>query len=147
MEDKEIELIIEDVIRLFFIPHFEALGMNATGNWKEQVEARGNSIWGQPYSEQLVEGTPSGTIVSIPKLIEWAMAKFGYDFEEAKRVAFAVRNKIYAEGTDYWPEGTDLLEFLESPQVRDYMISRIAPILIERQRQSMIEEINLAFRR
>lgn len=126
------ELIIETiqgVIDNFLKPKFISLGMNATGQWLNSLEARavnGNGeIWGMDYTYWLANGRKSGTAPPVSVLIPWVNAKFGIGGNEARGIAFSVAAKIKKEGTSYYPEGTDLLEVLNSPEVINYIYSKI----------------------
>jgi len=112
------EQILQDVIDLFLIPHFMQLGLDATGEWKENVKPLGNTIWGRDYTEQLVHGRAGGSFPPIAPLKKWAMAKFGASDKEALSIAFAVSNKIAKFGTNiYQKGGTDLIAILKSDKV------------------------------
>jgi len=135
------ELIIETmqgVIDNFLKPKFISLGMNATGKWLESLEARsvnGNGeIWGMDYTYWLVNGRKEGKSPPVSALIPWVNAKFGVGGNQAKSIAFAVATKIKNEGTRFYPEGTDLLEVLQSKDVSEYIYSKI--------KQGMTVEIN-----
>ena len=127
--DELIISTIQGVIDLFLKPKFISLGMNATGQWLNSLEARavnGNGeIWGMDYTYWLVNGRKGGTAPPIAPLITWVNAKFGIGGNEAKSIAFAVAAKIKKEGTNYYPEGTDLLEVLNSKEVLDYIYSQL----------------------
>ena len=143
----QIQKILEDVIKLFFIPKFESLGMNATGNWKDKVEAIDNQIWGQPYTKQLAEGRPPGSPVPITPLQEWAMAKFGLDPQEALGMAFAVSKNIEKKGTTWYQQGgTDLVEILETPQVIDYINREAAKVVTQLVSRTIKTEIQNIFK-
>lgn len=130
ISEQEVEKIMRDVIDLFLIPRFMSLGMNATGQWRDNLEARGNTIWGREYTESLVYGSPPKTVVAIEPLIKWAQAKFGYSGNRAISVAFAVKKKIYREGTEYYKEGgTTLLEVLNEKKTLDYVTNEAAKII------------------
>lgn len=126
------ELILETmngVINIFLIPKFLSLGMDATHKWLNSLEARVNNgngeIWGIDYTYWLVNGRKGGTAPPISALLPWVTAKFGIGGNEAKGIAFAVANKIKAEGTNYYPEGTDLLEVLNSPECKTYVTEQL----------------------
>lgn len=127
--DEEIIRVMQGVIDLFLIPKFLSLGMDATHNWINSLEAKavnGNGeIWGQDYTYWLVNGRKGGTAPPISALLPWVTAKFGIGGNEAKGIAFAVATKIKNEGTNYYPEGTDLLEILRSPEVSAYVTEQI----------------------
>lgn len=125
------ELIIQTmqgVIDNFLKPKFISLGMNASGQWLNTLEARavnGNGeIWGMDYTYWLANGRKPGTAPPISALMPWVTAKFGIGGSEAKGVAFAIAQKIKNEGTEYYPEGTDLLNVLHSPEVINYIYSQ-----------------------
>lgn len=117
------------VIDNFLKPKFISLGMNATGKWLESLEARVNNgsgeIWGMDYTYWLANGRKPGTAPPISALEPWVTAKFGIGGAQARSIAFAVANKIKNEGTEYYPEGTDLLSILQSQEVLNYVYSQL----------------------
>lgn len=127
IEEAEIERVISEVINLFLIPKFRDLGMPATGEWEENVHARGNEIWGRQYTEQLVNGREPGTMPPVEAIQRWALAKLG---NGDINVAWAIATKIKNEGTSWYPNGSDLLEVLEGQEVADYISSQIRDIII-----------------
>lgn len=127
IEDEEIQRVIDDVIRLFLIPKFRELGMPASGEWEENIEARGNEIWGRSYTEQLVNGREPGTMPPVEAIERWLQAKFGVT---DRNRAWAIAVKIKNEGTSWYPNGSDLLEVLESQEVADYIVSQLRDIVI-----------------
>lgn len=127
------ELIIktmQGVIDNYLKPKFISLGMNATGKWLESLEARavnGNGeIWGMYYTYWLANGRKPGKMPPVSALIPWVNAKFGVGGKEAIGIAWAVATKIKNEGTEYYPDGTDLLEVLYSEDVRKYVFEQIS---------------------
>lgn len=128
ISDELILQTMQNVIDLFLIPKFISLGMNATGSWIKALEPRvedGNgAIYGFDYTYWLANGRKPGTAPPISALIPWVTAKFGIGGNEARSIAFAVAAKIKAEGTEYYPNGTDLLEVLNSKEVLDYIYSK-----------------------
>jgi len=127
--DEEIIRVMQGVIDLFLIPKFVSLGMRATGDWINALEPRaenGNGvIYGFDYTYWLVNGRKPGKMPPVSALLPWVNAKLGISGKEALRVAFAVATKIKNEGTSYFPEGTDLLEVLNSPECVDYVTSQL----------------------
>ena len=126
------ELIIQTmqgVIDNFLKPKFISLGMNATGQWLESLEPRivnGNGeIWGMDYTYWLANGRKPGKAPPTSALIPWVNAKFGVSGKQAISIAFAVAQKIKNEGTNYYPDGTDLLTVLYSKEVTDYIYSQL----------------------
>ncbi len=130
ISDDNLREIMTEVIRVFLIPKFIALGMNASGSWISALEARAENgraeIWGADYTYYLVNGRADGNRPPIQPLIRWVGNKFGLSGQEAISAAFAIANKIEKEGTDYYPNGTDLLEVLESPEVSQFIYTRLA---------------------
>lgn len=143
------ELIIQTmqgVINLFLIPKFVSLGMNATGQWINSLEARsvnGNGeIWGMDYTYWLANGRKPGTAPPTSALIPWVTAKFGIGGNEARGIAFAIAQKIKKEGTEYYPEGTDLLTVLQSPEVINYIYSQFQEAITVQINTILIKQLN-----
>lgn len=127
IEQGQIEKVISEVIALFLIPKFRDLGMPATGEWESNIHARSNQIWGRAYTEQLVSGREPGSMPPVEAIQRWALAKFG---NGDINVAWAIATKIKNEGTSWYPNGSDLLEVLESKEVVDYISSQLKDIVI-----------------
>lgn len=120
---------MQGVIDKFLKPKFISLGMNATGKWLDSLEAKavnGNGeIWGMNYTYWLANGRKPGVAPPVSALIPWVNAKLGIGGKEAISIAFAVATKIKNEGTNYYPDGTDLLEVLNSDEVKKYVSEQI----------------------
>jgi hypothetical protein len=112
---------------LFLKPKFRELGMPATGEWEENIEARGNEVWGRAYTEQLVNGREPGRMPPVEAIEKWLLAKFGV---VDRNRAWAIAVKIKNEGTSWYPNGSDLLEVLESQEVVNYITEQIRGIVI-----------------
>lgn len=145
---EQIEPIISEVINLFLIPRFLELNMESSGEWINNVEARGNQIWGRDYTEYLVDGRPPNTNQD-PKAMKawvgWAGSTVLNDWVRNKGLninPYAVAWKIAREGNNYYPNGTDLLEVLDSEEVRDYITERLGRIITVQVQQ----EFNRQFR-
>lgn len=125
---------MQEVCDMFLIPKFNELNMNASGEWLENLSVSATPttglINGLDYTYQLVNGRAPGRMPPIAPLEKWAGYKLGLFGAQAKSAAFAIAKKIAEEGTDYYPEGTDLLEILSSKEVTDYVNSRIGNYLI-----------------
>lgn len=134
--------VMNEVIELFLKPKFNELNMNASGQWLETLESRVNinngEIWGQDYTEFLVNGRHPGKRPPIAPIENWVQNKLGYSGVQARSIAFAVATKIAKEGTDYYPDGTDLLSILQTPEVTDYVSKRIGENIL----QQTIQQIN-----
>ena len=125
MEIQEADIIktMQWTVDNILIPHFMALDLNATGEWRENVKVRaenGNGIIsGRKYTNQLVNGRGPGKMPPIAPLEKWAQAKLGLSGQQARSAAFAIAKKIAQEGTEIYKDGgTDLLEILESPDTK-----------------------------
>lgn len=127
IEQEQIEKIIHEIITLFLIPKFRDLGMHASGEWESNIEARSNQIWGRAYTEQLVSGREPGSMPPVEAIQRWALAKFG---NGDINVAWAIATKIKYEGTSWYPNGSDLLEVLESKEVVDFISDKLKDIVI-----------------
>ena len=130
ISDSDLERILRNVIDLFLIPRFEELGMNASGQWKDNLEVRGNSIYGRDYTNQLVYGRAPGKFAPIAPLIKWVEVKLGLSGQQAVGVAWAVNHKLKNEGSNYFQQGgTTLLEILNEPITLDYIATESAKII------------------
>ena len=135
---EEIEPIIKEVINLFLIPKFQELGMNASGEWEATVEARGNEIWGRDYTQYLTEGRPPNENQEPDALRRWAVwagSTFIKDWANDKGISappIAIAYKIARDGTDYYPEGTDLLEVLNSKEVESFIAKELGRLVVVR---------------
>lgn len=132
--DELIRETLEEVVERFLKPKFMALGMNASGDWLRSLEVRTSlnrgEIWGMDYTEYLANGRRPGKRPPIAPLVRWVGFKFGKTGQEALNAAFAIANKIAKEGTEYYPEGTDLLDVLKSKEVNDFIIKKIGEYLL-----------------
>lgn len=144
--DEEIEAIVRNIINIFLIPKFRELGMPASGEWEDNVEARRNEIWGTQYTKYLVEGRPPNTDQSpegLRKFVGWAGSTFIKEWVRDKGIPdnpYAVAYKIAREGTKYYPQGTDLLEVLSTQPVFDYINEQLGKIVILRVQQQFQRE-------
>lgn len=144
--DEEIIRIMQGVIDNYLKPKFIELGMNATGQWLNTLEARSNNgvgeIWGQDYTYWLANGRKPGNAPPVSALIPWVTAKFGLGGNEAKSIAFAISQKIKKEGTEYYPDGTDLLTVLNSDEVKNYIYSELGQAVNVQINNILIKQIN-----
>lgn len=137
--------VLQGVIDNFMKPRFIDLGMNASGDWLNSiqpriVEARGE-IWGMDYTYFLANGRPPGKRPPVSALLPWVNAKFGIGGKEALSIAFAVSTKIGNEGTRFYPDGTDLLEILNSNEVKKYIYENLGEALRVEISALMIKQI------
>lgn len=139
--EQSLNRVIEILIR-----KYDELGMRATGEWADELEGRTainrGSIWGMPYTEQLVQGRAPGKRPPIAPLERWAQAKFGLSGQQARSTAFAVANKIAESGTTWYQKGgSDLVEVLESPEVMEAFYGPITEYLLAEVRVTIMEEL------
>ena len=139
--DETMQWIVSDIL----IPHFMGLGLNASGEWVQnlntRVEGDKGIINGRKYTEQLVWGRKPGKRPPISALEKWVQIKLGLSGKQALGAAFAIANKIAKEGTEiYKNNGTDLLEVLNKPEnlirINEYLGNRLktdAILFIQRQ--------------
>lgn len=129
IDDNKIREVMQGVIDQFLIPRFVQLGMNASGKWIHSLQADAINgvgyIKGVDYTFYLVNGRAPGNRPPISPLQEWVGNKLGIYGTEGRSIAFAIATKIEREGTDYYPEGTDLLEVLNSEIVQNYIYNEI----------------------
>ncbi len=152
--EQEMELILKDAIDALFIPHFMALGMNASGQWKNNVEARGNTIWGMDYTEYLANGRSPNSNQSPEALkawVGWAGSTIIAQWVKDKGLnlnPYAVAQNIARKGTTWKQKGgSDLLEFLNSKPFLDFIQNRIVEKLGENIRSKLYIDTKLAFTR
>ena len=136
ISDETIIEAIQGVIDNFLKPKFISLGMNATGRWLDSLEARavnGNGeIWGMDYTYWLANGRAPNKDQSIKAKVNFAvwMANGNDVFKSwlaAKGLTeygVAIAYKIADKGTNYYPNGTDLLDVLNSQEVKQYLIGK-----------------------
>lgn len=143
---ESIEKVLQEIVDKFLIPKFKELGMNASGRWIDSLEVefdgKNGYIKGEDYTQYLAQGREGGTLPPINAIEQWVNIKLGLSGQEARNMAWAVAKKIQREGTDYYPNGTDLLEILQSKEVIDYFNFRVGEIEIEMIRIEFERNIN-----
>lgn len=140
-----VERVLNEVVERFLKPKFIELGMNASGDWLNALEVRGNEIWGMDYTNYLVNGRSGGTRPPIAPLIRWVGYKFGLSGQEAISTAYAVATKIEREGTNYYPNGTDLMEVLESMDVQEFVTREFSQYAIKEVQQTFVRQVKEIF--
>lgn len=135
--DEKIIEIMQHVIDMFLIPKFISLGMNATGSWINALEPRVNNgngeIWGMDYTQYLSKGRGPNKDQNTKAKINFAvwMAKGNPEFKAWLAVkgltayGIPIAYKIADKGNEYYPDGTDLLDVLNSPECKAYIIEQI----------------------
>lgn len=146
----EIEQVIEKVINRFLLPRFHELGMEATGEWRHNLEIElgddSATIKGRNYSEQLARGRKPGTLPPITPIKRWVQAKFGYGEEESESIAWAVAQKIKREGTTWYKKGgTNLIEILSEPETIEFVQNELEGILKVKIQENLIRNTQQIF--
>ena len=139
--DQEVMDVMQDVIDLFLIPRYNELGMRASGEWEQSLEANRTDInraviRGRFYSEFLAKGRNPNKDQSpeaIRRWAVWAGKTFIKDWAEQKGVTadpIAIAYNIAKNGTSWTRKGgSDLLEVLTEPATIEYVRARLGKIL------------------
>lgn len=144
LSENDILEIMDAVIKEILIPKFMSLGLNASGNWINQLEPRVQDstgfIYGVKYTEQLVWGRKPNADQSHEAKARWAywMSSYNEVFMQWLRIrglteyGFQVAYKIADVGTDILQKGgTDLLEVLNAPETIKFISDKVQPIIRE----------------
>lgn len=146
LEVNEVIHIGNEVIKRFILPIIDRNNIKNTGEFRESLEAQTTSsseiqIWGVDYSHYAVSGRGGGKQPPVKELQKWVQSKFGYGQDKAKQVAFAISAKIKKEGTDRHTKHLNLIEILESQEVKNYITSEVMKIINKRITEKLIEEM------
>lgn len=146
----EIENVLDKVLTLFLIPRFRELGMEASGEWLQNLEKvageNSGTIRGRQYSEQLAKGREPGKLPPISALERWVTAKFGVTGPQATSMAWAVAKKIEKEGTSWYQKGgSNLLEVFEEPRTLQYIQDELSGIIKFRIAEQLQRNAQTAF--
>lgn len=135
VSDEILTQTLQEVVDMFLIPKFLALGMNASGSWisalRVEVVNGTGYIKGKDYTFWLVNGRASNKDQSeegINHFTKWAGHYIFKKWVADKGLSinpYAVANSIARKGTKDYPSGTDLLEVLQSPEVTQFIYTRI----------------------
>lgn len=156
LKENDINQIMQEVKDLFLIPKFNELGMDATGLWLQslETEVRQNVgvIRGQDYTEFLARGRgpnknqdPNakrkwayGMANNNPQFMAWLSAR------NLTQYGVQIAYKIADVGTSWYPDGSDLLEVLESQECVDYVRSRVTGLMqleVKNSFERMVKEV------
>lgn len=130
---KEADLLIDE-----FVVQYDKLGMRASGQWANTLDNRTSgltlSIFGQDYTEFLVDGRKPGKFPPIAKIEQWIKDKGIAPIERTIKIsslAFLIARKIAREGTEYFKQGgTDLVEAVVTPQRIQDIIDKVSVFFI-----------------
>ena len=143
-----------DSLKADLIAKHKELGMKASGNWIDSlnVETKGltATIYGESYTEQLVEGRAPGKFPPIEAITKWIEDKgiTPFDNISTSSLAFLIARKIANEGTDYYKEGgTELVSAVITPQRIQEIIDRVSNFSINNfysEITKVLEDIKIA---
>lgn len=126
--NSELEKIKQDLID----KHIE-LGMKASGNWVNSLNVQtvglSGIIYGEKYTEQLVNGRPNGKFPPISAIKQWIIDKNITPFDKISisSLAFLIARKIAKEGTKYFKQGgTDLVSSVITPERVQMIIDKVS---------------------
>lgn len=124
-----------------------SLGMRASGKWIDSVEVMTEDsksiIRANDYTRYLTNGRSGGSRPPISALESWVKVKLGLSGKEALSTAFAVAKKIEKEGTNYYPQGTDLVDgVITESAIRELheKIGELVGVFIAREVQRDLEK-------
>lgn len=148
---------INEVVERFLKPKFIELGMNASGRWLTSVSVESmpnvGEIKGKDYTKFLSDGRGPNKDQSdeaLHKWAKWAAATVIKDWARQKgidpRYTFPIAYSIAKNGTKYYPNGTDLLNILNSTEVTTFIDDKIGTYLIEETQKQMLDDITKIFR-
>lgn len=140
--EQVIQDVLNEVVERFLKPKFIELGMNASGDWLRSLEVRTSlnrgEIWGKYYSYWLSEGrgpNHNQSPESIGRFVGWAGSAFLRQWCIDKgidpKLSYAIAYKIAKEGTDYYPNGTDLIDVLQSSEVTQFINNKIGEYILQ----------------
>lgn len=146
LEVNEVIYIGNEVIKRFVLPIIDRNNIKNTGEFRDSLEAQTNipniiEIWGVDYSHFAVSGRGSGKQPPVKELQKWVQSKFGYGADKAKQVAFAIANKIKKEGTERHSKHLNLIEILESQEVKNYITNEVTKIINKKLQERLIDEM------
>lgn len=109
--------------------HIE-LGMKASGQWLDSLEVEASEtnarIYGEDYTEYLVNGREPGKFPPIDAIKQWIDDKGIVSDIPVSSLAFLIARKIANEGTEYYKQGgTDLIDAVITPERTQGIIDRI----------------------
>ena len=132
---EEIQLLKEELIA-----KHKALGMEASGKWIkaldsiiETTENNLNAVLKNfAYTEQLTQGREPGTFPPVGAIKQWIIDKpiTPKDNISIDSLAWAISTKIFREGTDYYPDGTDLIDSVITPKRIKKIIDKVGSIFL-----------------
>lgn len=153
LSNEAIKEVLDKVVDQYLIPKFYELNMNASGQWVRSLETDAEKavgvIKGQDYTKYLVQGREPNQDQDPKKLRAWAYY-YGTtviaDWAKAKGIdidPIAIAYKIAREGTTWKAKGgSDLLEVLESPEVKAFIARELSGYMSDQIRLEIIRIAN-----
>lgn len=129
--NKEFEALKSDLIE-----KHKSLGMKASGKWIKSLENKtvrlSGQLWGEHYTEQLVNGREPGKFPPIKAIEKWISDKgITPTGITVSSLAFLIARKIAREGTEYFKQGgTDLIESVITPERIQSIIDKVTEFQI-----------------
>ena len=151
LTEQDKETILREVIDRFLIPKYRELGLEASGLFAQLTHARNESIWGPDYTQYMVQGRGPNANQDPAALRAWAVwagKTFIAEWAQRKGVdidPIAIAYKIARDGTTHYPEGTELLEVLASPECIAFINQRVADFTVVQVRLRLQRDIKKAF--
>ena len=152
-----IEQVLSEEFKLLgeeLIQKHDQLKMRASGRWAESIEDVIENpkdglyiaqVWGEHYTEQLVDGRAPGEFPPVKAIEKWIYDKGIQALEDNIKIsslAFLIARKIAREGTEYFKEGgTDLVEAVFTPARIQKIIDRVTEINIDFVVNSAVDEL------
>ena len=127
----EFNSLKEDLIK----KHLQ-LGMKASGRWINNLEVVTDrmsiKLLGEHYTRYLVNGRKPGKMPPVKVIEQWIKDKGLQTRLPISTLAWAIAMSIKKKGTKYYPEGTDLLDAVITPQRIQSIIDKVGEsVLIE----------------
>ncbi|SNA77375.1 hypothetical protein [Flavobacterium psychrophilum] len=157
MTTNEILQIEFESIKIDLIKKHNILKMKASGKWENSlvvnvldlkdglIMAR---VYGEKYTEQLVNGRIPGKFPPIQVIKDWIINKgIAGVMEKAKvsSIAFLIARKIAKEGTKYFKDGgTDLVSSVYTPERIQRIIDKVGEINLTYITNGLIEQFKAA---
>lgn len=127
-----------ELIRLELTQKHIDLGMKASGDWVNTIEAVTERLSGRiiakQYTEQLVDGRKPGKFPPRSAIEKWIVDKGIQSIDQSisiSSLAFLIARKIAREGTEYFKQGgTDLVSAVITPERIQKIIDRVSTFQI-----------------
>ena len=125
-----------DKLKADLIAKHQELGMEASGDWIKSIEVDATQtkaiLYGNSYTEQLVNGRAPGKFPPIDAISKWIIDKDLPLIDiTVSSLAFLIARKIAREGTEYFKQGgTDLIEAVITPERIQSILDKVSEFQI-----------------